>query len=409
MADQNKAETDAKTADDSTKDVESGEIIVSAGDGAITANDLAGRFMRDPNVLNAIQGRLQGLVGLSGGYIQSLPKPVKRRVKALKKMQFETMKLEAQFYEEVHQLECKYAALYDPYFLKRKEVVTGAVEPTDSDCDWPSDEEEEDEDELAEEMKTKAAIEDEGEGDKKKEEESEEKKEEENPNGIPYFWLTVFNNVEMLADMVQEHDRPIINHLQDIRVKHQDKEPIGFTLEFVFSANDYFTNKILTKQYTLRVGPDDDDPFIYEGPEIIKCTGCTIDWKKGKNVTKKTVKKTQKHKNKGTIRQVTKQVQNDSFFNFFNPPTAPEGGDEDEELDEETETLLAADFEIGHFIRERIVPRAVLYFTGEALEDDDDEYDDEEDDGDDEDEDEDQDPDYVPAPTEGNPGECKNQ
>jgi nucleosome assembly protein 1-like 1 len=36
------------------------------------------------------------------------------------------------------------------------------------------------------------------------------------------------------------------------------------------------------------------------------------------------------------------------------------------------EALLAADFEIGHFIRERIVPRAVLYFTGEALEQEDD-------------------------------------
>jgi len=48
--------------------------------------------------------------------------------------------------------------------------------------------------------------------------------------------------------------------------------------------------------------------------------------------------------------------------------TAPE----DEEMDEDTEALLAADFEIGHFIRERIVPRAVLYFTGEALETEDD-------------------------------------
>ena len=45
----------------------------------------------------------------------------------------------------------------------------------------------------------------------------------------------------------------------------------------------------------------------------------------------------------------------------------PEGEDE---VDEDTEALLAADFEIGHFIRERVVPRAVLYFTGEALEDD---------------------------------------
>lgn len=38
--------------------------------------------------------------------------------------------------------------------------------------------------------------------------------------------------------------------------------------------------------------------------------------------------------------------------------------------DDDTEALLAADFEIGHYIRERIVPRAVLYFTGEALEED---------------------------------------
>lgn len=39
--------------------------------------------------------------------------------------------------------------------------------------------------------------------------------------------------------------------------------------------------------------------------------------------------------------------------------------------DEDSEFTLAADFEIGHFFRERIVPRAVLYFTGEAIEDDD--------------------------------------
>lgn len=40
--------------------------------------------------------------------------------------------------------------------------------------------------------------------------------------------------------------------------------------------------------------------------------------------------------------------------------------------DDDAEAILAADFEIGHFLRERIVPRSVLYFTGEAIEDDDD-------------------------------------
>jgi len=47
---------------------------------------------------------------------------------------------------------------------------------------------------------------------------------------------------------------------------------------------------------------------------------CTVDWKKGKNVTVKVVKKVQKHKGRGTKRTVMKTVQNDSFFNFFAPP-----------------------------------------------------------------------------------------
>ena len=44
------------------------------------------------------------------------------------------------------------------------------------------------------------------------------------------------------------------------------------------------------------------------------------------------------------------------------------------------EALLASDIEIGHLLRERVIPRAVLFFTGEASDDDDDdEYDDDED------------------------------
>ena len=56
------------------------------------------------------------------------------------------------------------------------------------------------------------------------------------------------------------------------------------------------------------------------------------------------------------------QVKNDSFFNFFDPPPLPE--DPEAEVDAETQELLTADFEIGHYIRERIIPRAVLFFTG---------------------------------------------
>lgn len=31
--------------------------------------------------------------------------------------------------------------------------------------------------------------------------------------------------------------------------------------------------------------------------------------------------------------------------------------------------MLEADFEIGHYLKERVVPRAVLYFTGEYNDD----------------------------------------
>lgn len=61
-----------------------------------------------------------------------------------------------------------------------------------------------------------------------------------------------------------------------------------------------------------------------------------------------------------------------------------------EEVDDELRTLLTTDFEIGHYIRERIVPRAVLYFTGEGIEDEDEDYEEEE-----EEEEEDEDDDEV--------------
>jgi nucleosome assembly protein 1-like 1 len=62
---------------------------------------------------------------------------------------------------------------------------------------------------------------------------------------------------------------------------------------------------------------------------------------------------------------VTKTVKNDSFFNFFDPPAIPD--DPEAEVDAETQDLMTADFELGHYIRERIVPRAVLYFTGKLV------------------------------------------
>lgn len=362
---------------------------------------LSSQLLKNPEVLAALQGKLGSIVGTPSGYIQALPAPVKRRIKALKKYQLEATKIEAEFYKELHLLECKYHTSYLPFHEKRKAILLGQYEPTDEESLWPSDDEK-DEDELAEELKQKAKLE----TDKK----GEIHDMDENTKGIPEFWLTVFKNVEMLAEMVQDNDEPILRHLEDITLKLLESDPMGFVLEFHFSANDYFSNTFLTKHYEMKCSPDEQDPFSFEGPEIFKCKGCTIDWKKGKNVTVKVIKKKQKHKSRGAVRTVTKTVQNDSFFNFFNPPSVPD--DPEAELDEDTQAILTADFEIGHYFRERIIPRAVLYFTGEALEEDDfeEEEGEEGEEGEDEDEDE-EDPDYDPKKDKKaeNPAECKQQ
>merc|ERR1719147_560795 len=73
----------------------------------------AKKLLMNPAVLSALQGKLDMDIS---GYIQSLPAPVKRRLKALKKIQLETTKIEAKFYEEVHKLECKYHMQYTPFY-----------------------------------------------------------------------------------------------------------------------------------------------------------------------------------------------------------------------------------------------------------------------------------------------------
>lgn len=155
----------------------------------------------------ALQGKLGSMVGANSGYIQSLPAPVKKRLKALKKIQFEATNIEAKFYEEVHLLECKYHQKFMPLYDKRTEITTGSYEPTEEECDWPSESEDEEESTLAKEVDEKAKL-----GEKKEEAADEDVK------GIPSFWLTIFKNVEMIADMVQEADEPVLEFLNDITV-----------------------------------------------------------------------------------------------------------------------------------------------------------------------------------------------
>jgi len=305
-----------------------------------------------------------------------LPPGVQKRLKALKKLQLDSMELEAEFYRQVHAMELQFQPRFAALHAKRRDYVTGTAEPSDADADFPL-------------IGGKASLEKELE-EKVKLENGDHKAPENEPTGIPEFWLSVFKNADIIADMIQECDEPILAKLTDVECAVSEGTPMTFTLTFTFAPNEFFSNTTLTKTYTLKCEIDENEPFEFDGPEIVACTGTRIEWKsKEKNVTVKQIKKKQKHKKQGNTRFVTKEVKSDSFFNFFDPPAHSPDTDFDE-LDDDTREILNADFEIGQVLRDRIIPRAVLYFTGEA-QDDDEDFEDEDEDMDDEDEDEDDD------------------
>ena len=45
--------------------------------------------------------------------------------------------------------------------------------------------------------------------------------------GIPEFWLTVCKNVDLLSELIQEHDEPILKHLRDIKVNFADSPMVS--------------------------------------------------------------------------------------------------------------------------------------------------------------------------------------
>lgn len=206
----------------------------------------------------------------------------------------------------MYALERKYQELYQPLHDKRKTIVTGEYEPSGKEIEWTYETQDEDITPAVQSITTELRK-------------NLQLNYEDDVKGVPDFWLTIFRNTEMLSSMLQPPDEPALKKLTDIKIVYE-QEPMSYTLEFHFEPNEFFTNTVLTKQYFLKSKVDAEYPFSFEGPEIFKCVGCNIEWQKGKNLTVKTIKRKQKHKARGAVRTVTKQVPADSFFNFFKPP-----------------------------------------------------------------------------------------
>uniref|UniRef100_A0A0C9RRH7 TSA: Wollemia nobilis Ref_Wollemi_Transcript_19153_1957 transcribed RNA sequence n=1 Tax=Wollemia nobilis TaxID=56998 RepID=A0A0C9RRH7_9CONI len=315
-------------------------------------------------LVNVLKDKLQTLVGTSSGYIESLPYNVKRRVEALQELQGQHKEFETKFFEEKAALEAKYQKLYEPFYKKRFEIVNGMIEV-----------------EVAKEV----------EGAKEeKEEEPKKEKDATDEKGVPEFWLTAMKNNDVVGMQITERDEGALKFLKDItwsRLDSDKEDEKGFKLDFFFNENPYFKNSVLTKTYYM---VDENEPILDHA------TGTEIDWLPGKNLTRKVMKKKPK-KGAKNAKPVTKIEQCASFFNFFYPPKVPEDDDVDEDDAEELQEVMEQDYDIGSTIRDKIIPHAVSWFTGEEGEGDDDECiseeldDDLDDDGSDESEEENKD------------------
>ncbi|KAI0885234.1 nucleosome assembly protein [Annulohypoxylon maeteangense] len=321
-------------------------------------------FAQNPRLVQMIQGRLGSLVGRSSGYIESLPQHVRRRVAGLKGIQKDHSKLEAEFQEEVLQLEKKYFAKFTPLYETRAAIVNGKEEPTDDQVKAGEEDNEDDEDkpEVKKEATDEAAAE-----------------ATELVKGIPEFWLSAMKNQISLAEMITDRDEAALRFLTDIRMEYLDKP--GFRLIFEFAENEFFTNKTITKTYFYQNESGYGGDFIYDHAE-----GDKINWKEGQDLTVRIESKKQRNKNTKQTRIVKKTVPTESFFNFFSPPKAPT--DDDDDAASDIEERLELDYQLGEDIKEKLIPRAIDWFTGEALafeelDDIEEPFDDDEDDEDD--------------------------
>nr|CEL73192.1 TPA: nucleosome assembly protein, putative [Toxoplasma gondii VEG] len=248
---------------------------------------------------------------------------------------------------------------------------------------------------------------------------------------VPAFWMNCLKQNSTLAELVEEHDAPILEHLENISCEYftpeeqteleraagqaASEEPAGtpesFRLVFDFSPNEFFTPNRLVKEYHLTVSSG------RHGAELTSTKSTPIAWKEGKDVTKKVVTRKQRNRKTRQTRTVEEVVDNESFFNFFTDHEIPSEEKIETMSDKqigELQMIVEADYDIGVTIRDKIIPQAVEWFLGEADDDEpfDDDFDDEDDDDDDDmlsDDDEDSDEDEAPRRGAGGRGQPRGK
>ncbi|PPQ66170.1 hypothetical protein CVT26_010893 [Gymnopilus dilepis] len=137
---------------------------------------------------------------------------------------------------------------------------------------------------------------------------------------IPKFWITaMLRHAGLALDLKNEEDQRVLQSLVDIAVQRNQTEPRVYNLEFTFSQNPFFEDRILRKKYefnessTRKKESADREGFKwtmldFDWDDDVKALPCKINWKPGKNLSKKYAKVVDED---GDIDELG------SFFNWF--------------------------------------------------------------------------------------------
>jgi len=282
-----------------------------------------------------------------------LPEKIRDRVKALEALDEDYKKLKLEMSTAIEAAERAFQEDIKPQAVARQKILSGAVEPTDEEVQAG----------IPEELKEEIVLTGDATGTK----------------GIPNFWLEALQHHVIIREFITERDEEALAFVTDMTCAVLDAPEEGFTITFHFAENAFFSNTTLSKSFTLTRQEDDI--------VLSKATGTEIQWKEGKNLGIRTVTKKVKSKaKKGQTKFVTSEEPCETFFNFF---STEEEGDEEEWM------------ALAETLKDKIIPFAVEYFTGEAP---DGESDLEDEDYDDEEEEEEEEEEEAPAPSRGRGG-----
>ena len=318
-----------------------------------------------------LQDELNNLEGSQSNYIEELPIEEKQIMYALISQNDDLADIDFQYQLELHQLNTKYQKLRsEKVFNTRKQYINGTSSP------------------KLEEIQKGKEIYEANEYEEDEEYETEEVQEGLKYNGIESFWLTALSNLKSCSSIISERDSEVLAYLKDIRCDYipltkdeEGEDSFGYSLVFEFNENPFFENSIITKSYYYASEVDYEGGLVYKFTEVEE----PINWKSDAlNPTVEVSVKKQKSKKTGKVRNLKELVEVESFFKFFSPPDLSvldeiEDDDEAAEVQFELEEQMGLDYSIAEELKANLIPKAIDWFTGDALNFADDEEEEEED------------------------------